>query len=853
VRLLLAACVAVAFLPCQAVAIDVKPGSIPNFQRTTFTVKDGAPDRTRAITQTSDGWIWFGGSTGLVRFDGVEFEKVDVATSDGRLTGTVSTLHALSTGGLMVGHLSGGVSIYERGAFTRFDGAELRAAGRPGAFATGADGMIWGAFESGLLRFDGAKWTRIGHDWDFPDGSVQDLVIDGGGTVWVHKPMSVFRLRQGQRSFEKVAEVEEPSMLIQSPDGDVRLVGVLGNASPARRWSAQPATAWKPRTQPGEAFFDSEGRLWSQLLNPHSDPELVKSTVAGLAEFGLVSQVFEDAEKNIWAAQIGRVHRLRSSAIVPVIDTRQRAVSKAETAWINLTSDKEGAIWFATSLMGVDVVSRGLSGTLWSVKDGAHPVRDPLVRNAIQVAADPSGNVWAAGASGLWERQEADFAKRGEFPGAEWGTVAVAAVCAGGVWAAGAREALRRFDQGTWQDARSITTLPPGIPTALHCDKKRNLWLGYGDGRVIKVDETLATTTFRFFGQSIGAIASISVGRRTLVGGSSGLGILGPDGFVRVSSRLPVLDAITGIVESPDDGTVWLNGARGLIRIWASDLEGEAGRAAGIRTQLFDAEDGFPAPAYSLAVPMSSIALGGDGRVWFSGLGGLGVIDPARLSTTPQPPQVVLKALIVGGRILQPAEAMSLPKGTRSLEIAYTALRSQHPDRLRFRYRLDGVDDDWVNVEQRRRAIYTNLSPGKYQFQLDVSDELGVWSTQPSALTFEIPPTFLESRTFKALCVVVLLALLAVAYWLRVRHLERRHQQLLVERLDERERIARELHDTLLQSTQALIMKVHSATKLVGKDEPIHRVLDKALDQATGVMVEARNRIEDLRVRASSG
>jgi signal transduction histidine kinase len=193
---------------------------------------------------------------------------------------------------------------------------------------------------------------------------------------------------------------------------------------------------------------------------------------------------------------------------------------------------------------------------------------------------------------------------------------------------------------------------------------------------------------------------------------------------------------------------------------------------------------------------------------------------------------------------------MLLPRGTRSLEIAYTALRSQHPDRLRFRYQLDGVDDDWVNVEERRRAIYTNLPPGKHRFQLNVSDEFGSWGTQPTILTFEIPPTFLQSRLFKALCVATLLALLALAYRLRVRHLERRHHQLLVERLDERERIARELHDTLLQGTQALILKVHSATKLVGKDEPIYRVLGKALDQATDVMVEARNRIEDLRVRA---
>ena len=421
VSLLITVCFAAAAIPGDVWALDATPLSVSDFQRTTFTVKDGAPERTWVMAQTTDGWIWFAGSTNLTRFDGVEFEKVEVATDDGRLSAGVSALYALSSGGLLIGHLSGGVSIYRHGAFTRFDSEELRAAGRSHVFAAGPDGSIWGAFESGLMRFDGTAWTRVGQKWNFPSGPVQGVVFDGGGTLWVHMPKNVLRLRQGSNSFERVAEVDEPGNLVRSPGGDLLFIGILGNPIPTRRWpGGGPAPIGATVRQTTEMLFDSSGHLWSGLVANSSDPEVIRSRVAGLSEFGVISDIFEDLDGNIWIAQLGKVHRLRSSPIVRIIDTRN-ADGKVDFAWVNLASDDKGTIWF-TRGSAATVVDDSMRATLWSVKDGARPAKVDGVGYIERIASETSGTLWAAGVSGLYEgRGDTGFTKRADFSTALWG------------------------------------------------------------------------------------------------------------------------------------------------------------------------------------------------------------------------------------------------------------------------------------------------------------------------------------------------------------------------------------------------------------------------------------------------
>jgi len=188
-----------------------------------------------------------------------------------------------------------------------------------------------------------------------------------------------------------------------------------------------------------------------------------------------------------------------------------------------------------------------------------------------------------------------------------------------------------------------------------------------------------------------------------------------------------------------------------------------------------------------------------------------------------------------------------LPPRTRSLSIDYTALSLSIPERVRFRYRLDGVDEDWQDVGTRRQAFYTNLDPGRYRFRVIASNDDGVWNETGAALKFSIEPAFFETAWFRAVCVLLaLVALYALHCW-RLQLAKARLRDKLQERLAERERIARELHDTLLQSVSGLILRFDADARRLPPNEPVRQSLQKSLERADEVLLEGRSRVLDLR------
>jgi signal transduction histidine kinase len=192
-----------------------------------------------------------------------------------------------------------------------------------------------------------------------------------------------------------------------------------------------------------------------------------------------------------------------------------------------------------------------------------------------------------------------------------------------------------------------------------------------------------------------------------------------------------------------------------------------------------------------------------------------------------------------------------LPKRTDSLQIDYAALSLSVPQRIRYRYKLEGLDRDWQDPGQRREAIYTNLDPGQYRFRVIAANDDGVWNEVGATLDFDIAPAFTQTYWFIALCALTAGTLLFVAYFLRMRNVAARIKGRLEERISERERIARELHDTLLQGVQGVILRFQAAMDRIPEHEPARQALAKALDRADDVLVEGRDRVNDLRSTAA--
>jgi signal transduction histidine kinase len=203
--------------------------------------------------------------------------------------------------------------------------------------------------------------------------------------------------------------------------------------------------------------------------------------------------------------------------------------------------------------------------------------------------------------------------------------------------------------------------------------------------------------------------------------------------------------------------------------------------------------------------------------------------------------------------VYRPDGRLTLPEGVSNLQIDYTAPSFTAPERVAFRYRLKGLDKNWVDAGGRRQAFYTNLSPGHYRFQVTAANNDGVWNRGGAEVDIEIPPTFLQSKLFAGLCAAAALGILWLLYNLRIRQIAWRLRLRLNARIEERERIARELHDTLLQSVQGLIFRFQAIAAQIAPEQPARKQMECALDQADELLAEGRDRLNNLRAVQAAG
>lgn len=303
---------------------------------------------------------------------------------------------------------------------------------------------------------------------------------------------------------------------------------------------------------------------------------------------------------------------------------------------------------------------------------------------------------------------------------------------------------------------------------------------------------------------------------------------------------------ISGIVET-ESGDLWLNQTAGLAHLTAREIEAKfrnPGRP--IHYELFDNRDGLRGTATQFNF-LPSLALASDGRIWVSGTEGASWIDPTRIYKNALPPPVSIQLLIADGHTYTNFEPITLPPLPSNLEIDYTALSLSIPERVRFRYKLVGVDADWQNVGSRRAAFYTKLSSGPYQFHVMACNNDGIWNETPASWNFTVSAAYYQTIWFRALCFAAAACALWFLYLYRVQQATAHVRERLGVRLEERERIARELHDTLLQGFQGLMLRFQGVLKLLPEPGAAHQLMESVLDRADQVLVEGRDRVRDLR------
>lgn len=421
----------------------------------------------------------------------------------------------------------------------------------------------------------------------------------------------------------------------------------------------------------------------------------------------------------------------------------------------------------------------------------------------------------------------------------------------GGIWVSFGRRSLYRLADGKWTPYGGRNDLPrTGRVMVLFTDSLGRVWFGNANGMLALLDGDRVRLFRPGDDLQVGDITAIyGRGPRIWIGGEFGLEQFDQGRFHKISALDDQwLHGISGIVETPA-GDLWLNAISGIFHIRNSEIaQALKDSAYRVKGEHFGRREGLPGIP-SQVHPLPTAIEGSDGRLWFTLRNGVVWLDPSAYSEKrTAPPPITIQSVYADDRAYAPDSLLSLPAHTSSVQIGYTAVSLSDPEAIRFRYQLQEIDNGWHEVTAATPVTYRNLAPGSYHFSVEASDTNGVWSSEPASMAFTVLPAFYQTVSFRSLCVILFLAMLAGLHQLRLRELARQYNLRLEERVSERTRIARALHDTLLQSFQGLLLRFQTVAALF-ETRPLEarEILTSAIDQTAQAITEGREAVQGLR------
>lgn len=839
-------------------ALDPQRG-LGQLHHTAWTIEDGAPPDIWALAQSADGYLWLGTGGGLYRFDGVRFEEFRPAAGESLPSANINALFADPQGDLWIGFEAGQISRLRGGRLTTFSPGVTGASVLQ--IAGGRNNDIWAALmgrrRGGLARYANGRWTMVGQSRGLPPGGVSSVLAARDGSIWAATGGWLWVLRPKARTFERTGEPAlERARIFQARDGRIWLspggalpvhaiapalqpAGVKGAppgpVSPSLEGSGEPIwvdrdnVLWGARTRGGIFRIAAARRSATDRASLH--PSVERFTLGDGLSSDIASPLLEDREGNIWVGTNLGLDRFRQTNTVAAPGLP------------------------ATSRQGFQAAA-GQNGTVYVLtgdrlfKVHADREAEPIARlegRPRSLYVDRSNGVWVGFEHGF-ARLEGSRLRFVTLPGGVKGGVVGWLETSGGLLCASV------LDQGVFcKDAKGWERAPAPLgtmrraPVQMVSDAGERLWLNYEDHLVL-LDGARQTVFSGKDGLTVGSIEIVAaVNDEVYAVGDFGVARFDGRRFQTLrSDRHPLLSRLSGIAKGAD-GAIWLNGLKGVVRVTVADMASafaDPGRP--VRTALFDLDDGLPGVAQQDSNTPTVISTT-DGKLWFVTSHGVAWMDPRHLLRNPLPPPVSITRLVAAGQSFAGLSAIDLPAGTTSFQIDYTALSLAIPDRVRFRYQLETIDAGWIDPGLRRQAFYTGLGPGRYRFRVIAANNDGVWNRTGATLTVVIPPTFAQSIWFKIIIAGALLAGGWLLYSMRMRQVASTIRLQLEERLRERERIARELHDTLLQGFQGLVYRFQSAIDMLPASHRARANLEEALDLADTALAEGRDRVRNLR------
>jgi len=822
---------------------------INQYAHTAWTIRDGHFKGTVfSIAQTPDGYLWLGTDFGLVRFDGMHFSGWQPPNDQPLPSTSILNLLSVRDGTLWIG-TNNGLASWKGGKlriYPQLAGHRIfRLADTPG-------GVVWVVADTvGLWKVCAIRGDAVecyGRDAAF--GGIHSM-HPIGEDVWVLAQSGLWRLGGGSWKQYPGSSRLRGGDLNETSDGHLIVATVDG----IREFVNDQFRPYSPGVyiepgKPKNLLRDRDGGLWlgttdSGLFHIHQGSTDRFARLDGLTgDYVLTS--FEDREGNVWVATLAGLDRFREFA-VSTISSRQGL--SGDAVW-SVVASRDGGVWVGGQ-NGLNLWRKGQVTTFR--KEPGLP--DPVVESMFE---GHDGRLWLFTRGGLVSHQDGRFTRNSAVTAGQ--VHAIAADGSGNVWLSEDSSLLHLRDgelveEVSWPQLgakRTAISLMPGIEPG-------GLWLGFSFDRgvIYFKDGRIRQSYAKREGIADGPIYRVSVDRDGTVWAATTGGLSRiADGRVTTLNRhngLPCETVHWSMAD--DDGSLWLNTSCGLVRIPRTELDAWiADPEHTVHFGLFDAADGVRLSADVTSRYSPRVSKAPDGGIWFVTADGAQVLDPRHIPVNHVPPPVHIERIVVDDQPYELKPGMRLPANPRDVTIDYTALSLTVPEKVHFKFKLEGQDPGWREVINDRKVQYSNLRPKTYRFRVKACNNSAVWNETGDTLEFSIAPAWNQTSWFYASCVAAFLAVLWGLYRLRLYQIRREFNAQLDGRVDERLRVARELHDTMLQSFQAALIQMQAAYNIfTRRPEKTGESLEKAINTAAGAIAEGRSAIQDLRLHPAGG
>jgi ligand-binding sensor domain-containing protein/signal transduction histidine kinase len=786
----------------NALALDSRR-ELSELSHQVWLTENGLPQNTvHSLAQTRDGYVWIGTEEGLARFDGIKFTIFDKQKIPELKSNYIRALFVDRRGALWIGTAEGLVQM-QGGKFTTFTTNEGLPSNTIQGIYEDRKNNLWVATANGLGLFKEGSVTPFTAREKSIGGSIQAVFEDAGSALWIATPYGLVRQKDGEFTNYTVRDGLGSNTVrsIQQDTSGNLWFGTLGGLT----------------SFDGEHFKNyttRDGLPNDRIISSHAqkDGSLLIGTAGGLCRFshghfsgfnaadGLstntILALLEDVEGNLWVGT--------ESAGISLLKDTKFTTYAARNGLSNdvikaIYQDRAGNMWIGTDGGGLNVLKNG-ELKVYTTKEG-------LSSNVVVALFNDAGdNLWAGTPEGLNRFSQGKFTVYTAADGLANNDVrSINADRNGNLWI-GTRGGLTRMKNGVFKTYTEVDGLANDLIATIYEDRKGNLWIGtFGGLSRFSNDEFTSLTTKDGLSSDV-VISLYEDGDSTLWIGTNGGGLnrLKDGRLTAYTTRNGLLDDVVYRIMEDNQNNLWLSCRRGVFHASKKELDDFAnGTVAAIAPVAYGTADGMMTRECSGGGDPAGWRAS-DGKLWFPTIKGVAVIDPQQIRMNSHPPPVVIEQISVDNQSVAASANVELPPGKTSLEFYYTAASFVAPEKVRFKYKLDGFDNDWVDGGTRRIAYYTNLRPGSYTFRVIACNNDGVWNETGAALGLYLKPYFYQTYWFYALGVLLLAVLAWQLYRFRVRGMEAQFAAVLAERT----RIAREIHDNLAQEMAGISVQL---------------------------------------------